>query len=391
MKSFGSIITEWQANVYAWLIKRLYKVKQNRIVFQGKPDFSDNPRALSDYLLANGYDNKYEIFWLVNNRFGIPSGYDKIIFIHLRNKHKFFNWETLKIMLTAKYVFSSHGFAIPKEKGLDGQKYITLWHGCGYKDNAGEQIERFFDLALVPGPLFVKTKCRFWHTTENYLVAKGYPRYDWLLNPSEKALKFSERFHHKAKKVVIWMPTYRNSKVYRGYAEDIIKQFPLMASDKDWKYLDSLCVENSILLLVKLHPSQKAYEIGFDKLNYITEITNKDFDDAGVQMYEFLALTDGLISDYSSVAIDYLLVNKPIAFALDDFEIYQKVRGFVFENPQKYMPGHHLHSFEDLCGFILDIAHSKDEYNNERKQLRGLAICKSSCYCEDIVKHLKIE
>lgn len=388
----GVVLNNILSTIYIRLIKSFCKVKPNRIVFQGKPDYSDNPRALSDYMVAAGYANQYEINWLVTykDKFSSISANKIINFFQLRSKIGFLKWNSYRILLTSKYVFASHGFVIPKSKGLPGQRYITLWHGCGYKDNAGEQLERFFDLALVPGPLFVKTKCRFWNTTEDYLLAKGYPRYDWLLRPSENAVEFFHKYRNKAKKVIIWMPTYRNSKVYSGYAEDIISQFPLMASDKEWKNLDKLCVDNSILLLIKLHPSQKAYEIGFDKLKNVKEITNKDFEDSDVQMYEFLALTDGLISDYSSVAVDYLLVNKPIAFALDDYEIYKKARGFVFENPKEYMPGHHLYNFNDIRYFIEDISEGKDTFAHEREMMIRNSVYLTNDYCKEIIRAIGI-
>ena len=390
MKNIKMLIVAFQARLFIWLVKHLYKVRQNRIVFQSKPNYSDNPRALSDYLVANGYLDKYEIYWVVNGSLKLEVSDNNVKVVNLYNSMRLYKWQAFKILLTSKYVFASHGFFIHKEKGLQGQKYITLWHGCGYKDNAGLQLNRFFDLALVPGPLFLKTKAKFWNTTEEYLLAKGYPRYDWLLHPSKRAIELKRMLLKGGTKAIIWMPTYRNSTAYRGYAEDVITQFPLMASSKDWYSLDDACRNNDVVLLVKLHPSQRNYDIRFDEFSNIQLISNKDFADADVQMYEFLALTDGLVSDYSSVAIDYLLVNKPIAFALDDFDIYQKVRGFVFDNPKDYMPGHHLYSCEDLCNFVKDVAAGKDSYAIRRDEVSKIAISKSDNYCSDIVNYLKL-
>ena len=48
-----------------------------------------------------------------------------------------------------------------------------------------------------------------------------------------------------------------------------------------------------------------------------------DLEQADVQLYETLSFVDALITDYSSVAIDYLLMDRPIAFTLDDYEKYR--------------------------------------------------------------------
>lgn len=392
MSIIKKAIINIQSELYIWLIKHLYKVRYGTITFQGKPDYSDNPRALSDYLVMNGYAEKYKIHYLVSENFlkNRNTANEKIDFFCLTNNLHLLKWSSYRKLLTSQYIFTSHGFTISMHKGMKEQKYITLWHGCGYKDNAGEQLSRFFDLALVPGPLFVETKSRFWNTTSNFLLAKGYPRYDWLLNPSDKAKTFVDYYRKSENKVVIWMPTYRNSSVCAGYAEDIITQFPLMANHEDWKCLDEVCLKENVVLLVKLHPSQRRYDIKFEKFSNIKQITNDDFSKENIQMYEFLALTDGLISDYSSVAIDYLLVNKPIAFALDDYDIYQKVRGFVFENPKEYMPGHHLYTLNDLCGFISEVADGKDLYAEKRKKLSDIAIYKCDNYCKEILNTLSL-
>ena len=107
-------------------------------------------------------------------------------------------------------------------------------------------------------------------------------------------------------------------------------------------------------------------------------------------MYKFIGMTDALISDYSSVAVDYLIVNHPMAFTLDDFEEYRSQRGFVFDDPRVYMPGHHLYSFQDLKGVITDVAVGKDDYQRKREQMYGEAICYSDKYCKNILDKLGI-
>ena len=37
---------------------------------------------------------------------------------------------------------------------------------------------------MVPGPVFVETKSRYWNCEKEKILALGYPRYDWMLHPS---------------------------------------------------------------------------------------------------------------------------------------------------------------------------------------------------------------
>ena len=139
---------------------------------------------------------------------------------------------------------------------------------------------------------------------------------------------------------------------------------------------------------MKLHRLQPDYNIPFDDFSNIKKINNDTFEKVDVQMYKFLAFTDALISDYSSIAVDYLIIDRPIAFALQDYEEYKRTRGFVFEEPRDYMPGHHLYCLNDLIGFISDVSLGLDPYKNKRLEMRNVAISISDDYCKDLLDYL---
>jgi len=48
-----------------------------------------------------------------------------------------------------------------------------------------------------------------------------------------------------------------------------------------------------------------------------------------IKLYELIGISDGLLSDYSSVAVDYLLLDRPLGYVLADYNIYKEKRGFV--------------------------------------------------------------
>ena len=85
-----------------------------------------------------------------------------------------------------------------------------------------------FDYALVPGEAFVETKSRYWKCPKEKILPLGYPRYDWMLHPSINSQDIIwKMFGMKADKVILWMPTFRNSEVLDSAESKIKLPFPL--------------------------------------------------------------------------------------------------------------------------------------------------------------------
>lgn len=376
-----------------YVIKYCFPIDETVVVFRSTPDYSDNARALADYMVENGYNKKYKIYFDVEDKKIYNKRKDNIIFISSKAKYGRYKLNSIYRLFTAKYLMSTHEMIVYRKIGRKNQYLIRLWHGCSFKDRSDQDRKnpRNFDVALVPGKLFVKTKAYFWNVDEKYILPVGYPRYDWLRikDPAAQALIDTYKKNQETK-VVLWMPTFRIDKRGKCTESNSITQFPLINNDEEWKELDRQCKEQNIVLIIKLHPYQTEYGIPFDSFSNIKEINNQIFDNADVPMYKFVALTDALISDYSSIGIDYLIVNHPLAFTLNDFEEYKKTRGFIIEDPRIYMPGHHLYMYEELKGFLSDVSEGKDSYKENREQVLGDLITPSDNYCESILNKLGI-
>ena len=198
-------------------IRRLKKfppaLVENRMLFETNDDFTDNGRALFDYLIEKGYNKKYEIVWLVHE----PSKYKEYQFENVKFVQNFKNGSTIrraeayKYALTSKYIFYTQAF---NWIGMSrrNQLFIDLWHGCGYKANKnGRKV--FFDYCLVPGDIFIKTKMEFFGCTSKKLLSFGYPRYDMMLKGSERADEYKKKLLKEtdSEKLILWMPTYRHA------------------------------------------------------------------------------------------------------------------------------------------------------------------------------------
>lgn len=394
MNAFKTLIVKIRlliSRLTLFFFRRIVTV-QDEIIFNSFPDYSDNALALSDYLLKTNEGKNYKIYWIVDDTKSYRNKYAhaNITFLSKKNRLGMIPLKTIKHHLQAQFVFATHSFLIPQEQAMSEQKYILLWHGCGFKAKTGSHYIQF-DKALVPGPLFVEPKSKYWKALPDKLLSEGYPRYDWMLHPSQEAKLFFKELKKDYEKVVFWLPTVRNSIKGRDYPEGVISQFPILASTEDWLTIDKCLSSVNILLVVKLHNSQKKYPIPFEKLGNIRVLENKDFMKAGVNLYELFPFTDALITDYSSVSFDYLVVDKPICYTLDDYKTYESTRGFVFERPLDYMPGHHVYCLEELKAFFDDLKYGRDTYKQSREEVRRVAVTKiESSYCEQILKALKV-
>lgn len=373
------------------------QVNNNRVLFQSSPDFSDNARALFDYMISCKYNERYEIIWLVKK----PMDYNKyktnnIKFIKSSgNMHRYLTVRAFYYTQTSKIIFFTHSFNFKKISRK--QLLVNLWHGCGYKaaKNAveGKSENLNFDFCLVPGDIFIKTKAEFWGCSQEKMLPLGYPRYKWFFDNKLRALQFLSNISNiNAKYKIIWMPTYRKteSRTFRENQLETPFDIPIISNIQEFKRLNEYCRELNINLIIKRHPKQLEYNNSNHNLSNIIFLTNEQLEKADIQLYELLCTVDALITDYSSVAIDFLLIDKPIGFTLDDFYEYKKVRGFVFDDPLQYMPGEHIFTYDDLLKFIKDIEGKKDEYKEQRAKVRRIAHNETDDYCDRILKCFKL-
>ncbi len=366
----------------------------NRIVFETNDDFTDNGRALFDYMIEHHYQDKYEIIWLVNN----PELYMDYCGPNVKFVRKFVPGferrtpEAFYYAMSAAFIFYTQGFNWIKAAKMD-QVFFDLWHGCGYKANKGGR-KVFFDYVLVPGELFIKTKKEFFQCSEKKILPIGYPRYDKMLRGSDAAEALCKRLlkDTDSDRMVLWMPTYRHATSVRLNEETLNNAYniPIISGAGSLHAVDRFCREKQILLIIKSHYLQIPYDFGNEPLTNIIYLTNQDLTASGVQLYEFIHYSDALLSDYSSVSIDYLLLDKPLGFTLDDYEQYTESRGWVFENPLDYMPGAHIYNEEDMLSFLSDVRENRDMYREERARVRSLAHNPCDNYCKRVLDFLGI-
>lgn len=360
-------------------------VRENRMIFHISTSGMDNSECLLEYIRTHYADARIGVRTETReNQELFLKRYqgDKRISVFIKEKRPLFAYWFL---MTSKYVFFTNGSILNTASKRKGQVIINLWHGCGYKDiqnPAKKWIDgTMFDYVLVPGDAFIETKSLFFSCKKDQILPIGYPRYDMMM---ERYPRIEEELRKRwFKKTIIWMPTFRK-KISEEVPESNIQEdfdLPLLAGEEELRQLNNFCEQRQILLCVKRHPAQVPYTCEGLRLSNIMFLDDAGLRKKGIRTCELLTAADALISDYSSAAIDYLLLDRPVAFALADFQQYHDTRGFVFADPLKYMPGHHLYAFTDMKMFLDDVIQGRDPYAEERRRMMPLVHNRCGNYC----------
>lgn len=220
---------------------------------------------------------------------------------------------------TAKWVFFSHGFAlatVPRK----GQITVNLWHGTpikrvGFLDQRKIQLSDF----ILVDPNFQQAYEGMFPpgTTRPIPLPFGLPRND-LLRPAQLG-------EHLTRKV-IWLPTFRQSVRGEQRVDGFSGDFGYGVNLEDIYLLDQAMNRLGVFIDVKFHPMSNS-SLPKDLTN-ICEFFSS-FDDS--RFYSKLNEYDALISDYSSVILDFAYTRKPILIFSPDFDEYSDGRGFTHD------------------------------------------------------------
>ena len=110
-----------------------------------------------------------------------------------------------------------------------------------------------------------------------------------------------------------------------------------------------------------------------EKLTNLILITDETLRRADLQLYEVIAASEALITDYSSVFFDYLLLDRPIATTTDDIESWKEGRGFAFDLESMYNKATCRVPDQDaLYAFTESVIKGEDPYAEGRREVRDL-------------------
>lgn len=351
---------------------RLLKIDDSLILMESHGDFTDNTRALYEYMRRNGYLEKYKVIWLADEPDELMRRENVKAVSKRVNKT---NFPLYYYMARCRYSIFSNTDIFSVLMGIrirKGQRIFNLWHGVGYKMPDGVYRSNYVSV-LSTGEYGTMVLSNFFRADKEKFAVLGYPRTDCFFDDlSEIRQKIDCKFDfRKYSKIILWMPTFRKNKNKTDFETKNISQtgLPLLADEETFAGFNGFLAKNDLLFVLKVHPAQEELPIFSAKYSNILILKNSDLDELHIQLYQFIPLSNALVTDYSSVGIDYMLLDKPMIFTLDDYDDYASSRGFYPENAIDYMPGYHVYNIAELKKAVMDIAEGKDVHKTDRDKL----------------------
>ena len=364
-------------------------------------DFSDNAKAIFEYMLYKGYSKKYKLVWMVK----YPNAYSK--YTNTENvEFVSYEWESeednelsdkyFDAMYFAKYFFftDTHFWL---RNCRTGQLRINLWHGCGLKDRKTKNgpCRKNYDFMTVNSDTYADIHAEEFGCDREQMLVTGLAKQDWLFRGTE--IPLNELLGKpKSDKYIFWLPTFRMAaeglERLNEYFLDSETGLPIVTTDEKMRELDAVLKTVNMTMIIKLHPVQDNTLIDHKNYSNIAVVDNKTLTAMDLHINHLLSQADAIISDYSSVAVDFLLLDKPIGFALDDLKEYEESRGFVFNPIKEYLPGKEIYDFEQFIDFVKEISRGYDSSRSRRHELLNIfhAFNNEQC-CERILESVGIK
>ena len=242
-------------------------------------------------------------------------------------------------------------------------KVIQLWHGCGafkrFGHDAYDDIPKFYlgspiknyDLVTVSGDecrTYFRSAMQIPDFENNIVRAIGAAYTDKFFDEDFiQACHDKFRFAYpnaRDKKVILWAPTFRGNAGRTGDSKNV-KLFDNMRLDIN------ACGRElpETFLIESLHPHMNGGKNGI----MTTE--------------ELMVCADMLITDYSSVFFEYLLLDKPILYYVPDLEKYNDKRGFYLNFSK--LPGRIVRDKKNLKYNIKEALYN-DDMSEQRENFR---------------------
>ena len=285
--------------------------------------YADNARAIYEYVRSK---KEIEEFWVLNENSSIK---DKIpgeilikgsvnAYLHFMNaevvmfSHSIsadivpflyvvpllnkFHYKTLK-------VFLNHGtVGLKKRKALNAKTEKIV-----------EKMVQSYDLNICDSKFEKDVKSKsWWNVPQKTTFVTGYPRYDKLYNANIR------------EKEIFFMPTWRPW--LKNNVDDIQKTeyFKNIINLLQNETLNKFLKIKDIKMSVYIHQLMHEY---FDKFNDVKFEGNINILPKDAEITKEIMKSNMLITDYSSIAYDYLYMDMPILFYQFDKDEYEKKIG----------------------------------------------------------------
>lgn len=358
-------------------------IKNNFIVLESEGDYTDNIYTFYEYLIDNKYNDRYKLIWIVHE----PKNYPQVPNVEFVSRfHIGVHFKFDYYIAISKYFLFSHPYWLTNWR--KGQVVIHTNHSAAHLKYVQPVTIKRADYVLCCSEYCKKIKKDIFVAEGTQFPVLGMPRIDLMFRHKDcMNLLYRDYMNQK---VILAMETFKQSLSWNDsnqvskFAINVVKNLD------ELKLLDEYLVLKNTILVIKIHHLQDLSFINMIDLKNIRYLTDNMLRKQGIQINELVENTDILLTDYSSVFYEYLLVNRPIGFLIGDIEEYS--RGFIMKNPLEAMPGEKIRTTAELIKFINNIFDDSydDPYQMERESLKNkVFFYQDDKNCERLIKWME--
>ncbi|MFQ5605278.1 MAG: CDP-glycerol glycerophosphotransferase family protein [bacterium] len=263
---------------------------------------------------------------------------------------------------------------------LNRTKIIQLWHGTPLKkiENDSRLLnvqrnrmlqkikewilpftrEKYHYLISASQETARRLASAFQRPLKNILVT-GYPRNDVLFCRNKPPQAFTERIksEYDYQHVFLYTPTFRDTD------KASLAIFDTFDAEKMAAFLQS----KRAVLIIKGHLlTNNAFINIAAKRPQIQVAREEDLPDVN----QLLPEVDILITDYSSIYFDYLLLNRPIVFTPFDLETYVSKDRELYYEYHEVTPGPKAANWQDVMDWLDKFLQNPALYSAEREKIK---------------------
>jgi CDP-glycerol glycerophosphotransferase len=268
----------------------------------------------------------------------------------------------------AKIIHMSHGV------GLKMTEKMMIPDDFMKRLNAAEEKrlnERIFhnDLLVSTSAFYAENvSAPAYNTPMENITLAGYPKNDLFYRDIKGAEVFSDQetlnrvaeFEKTGHKILVYAPTFRDMDSGFKYADVI-----------DYPEFDRFLARYRLVLVIKGHTGTAAGDHG---RGIQAPFSNILFYHGGRDGYPLLKEADLLVTDYSSIYMDFLHHRKPIVFFVYDYHEYVKNHREIQFDYEEMTPGPKVRNYDELTGWLGHfLVEGKDGFEGVREKVFDLA------------------
>jgi CDP-glycerol glycerophosphotransferase len=343
---------------------RIIPKRRTKIVVHSRPDFEDGARAVLDELVARGHEPLVLLEKPLAHQADVSDLEARgVTFVDKNTTQGRLHFLTAGTVFTTHPVYRAHA-------STGNQRVVYIGHGEPLTKRSGYWLGEEAigaTVAIASSTIGRAFRCVQHGLRPQQVLLVGAPRNDRLLRTDRERMRqaVAAWLPDETETLFVWLPTFRGDIAGGLDGVDLATGTPL---DLDGlRQVDNWLAANRAAILLKPHRRSSSDPAGgFERIRTIDEA---GLSSAGLSLSSVLAAADCLITDASSIWVDFLLLNRPLICCFPDLDEYRETRGLNLEPYEAWFPGPLAVNADELLEEMAHVAGGADPYAERRKWL----------------------